>query len=223
MSGVPIIRLDRPLVKWPQTKPAPTIDLSIPVHDVSSSIIPLRQEFSARDHALNQFEKVLDLIAARGCIFCFVDGCTHQSGMVHEPGRKFNLLRTKYNNAAKDLKNLFQMPGNIHVPFCYCCWVPFRTIGSNHPIPGKSQSLDPTKCPYHSIQPVLVPSLIAYIWEKPEIVERIEKKLGVSWKDNLGAYSSETLRNWLVASVGATQVQHPYLFINAFYETCISI
>lgn len=67
-----------------------------------------------------------------------------------------------------------------------------------------------------------MPSLIAYIWEKEEKVEKIEKKLGVSWKDSFGAYSSESLRDWLVAPVEATQVQHPYLFVNAFFETSIS-
>ncbi|KAE9390412.1 hypothetical protein BT96DRAFT_1002315 [Gymnopus androsaceus JB14] len=184
LAGPSVIRLDRKLMKWPESRPNPIINPDLPLYNVANSAIPLQQQFSARDHAINEFEKVLDLISARGCIYCFVDGTTHLEDTVHNFHLKYNLLRQKFKNSVtKGLKDGLSMPPNIHVPYCYTCWVPFRQVGSNHPIPEIGQEWDESKCPYYTIEKAIVPTLISYIWGKDEIMQKIEVELGVSWRD----------------------------------------
>lgn len=109
------------------------------------------------------------------------------------------------------------MPANIHVPYCYSCWVPLRQVGSNHPTPALGKVWDRAKCPYNSVHPDLIPTLIAYIWSQKDKMDLISKKLGIRWE----AEKSETFRQWICAAVTATEVQHHFQFLNAFYDTCI--
>jgi hypothetical protein len=55
------------------------------------------------------------------------------------------------------------------------------------------------------------------------MIEKVEIKLGLSWKDRNRNYNSEVLWRWLTSPVGATELQPPYAFVNAFFDTCISI
>lgn len=225
LSGTPVIRLDQPLLKWPSSKPSalPSIDLSIPVQTVSTSAVVLQQQFSARDHAIQKVEKMLDAISARQCLYCFVDGTTHTNTTTHASPPRHNILTSKFTKARADIEKQFpkhiQMPANIHVPFCYCCWVPLRQVGSNHPIPAQGERWDHSKCPYSSVHKDLIPTLIAYIWTQWDKMTLISGNLGVVWKQD----KSEEFRKWLCASVGATEVQHHFQFLNAFYDTCISL
>ncbi|KAF9062256.1 hypothetical protein BDP27DRAFT_1428161 [Rhodocollybia butyracea] len=219
LSGVPTINLQNRLLKWPDSKPA--VDPTIPVSSIASGVIPLRKKFAARDKAIEKFERILDQISGRGCIFCFVDGTTHQPDTVHQPYNRFELIRNKFSNS--DQSPTFNMKANIHVPFCFHCWIPFHQVGSNHPNPEPGEPWDTERCPYNQIQDTIIPSLIAYIWSKAEMIEKVEIKLGLSWKDRNGYYNSETLWKWLTSPVGATELQPPYAFVNAFFDTCISI
>ncbi|KAF9060082.1 hypothetical protein BDP27DRAFT_1430492 [Rhodocollybia butyracea] len=219
LAGVPNINLQNRLLKWTQSKPI--IDPTIPVSSVASSVVPLRERFEARDKALEKFERILDQIAARGCIFCFVDGTTHQPDTFHEPHNKFELLRSKFSSSTTAPG--FNVKANIHVPYCFHCWIPFRQVGSNHPNPEPGRAWDTQDCPYNGTQHTIIPSLIAYIWGKKEVFDKVDIKLGLGCKDVDGYYNSDTLWKWLTSPVGATELQPPYVFVNAFFDTCISL
>lgn len=163
---------------------------------------------------------MLDLISVRGCLYCFIDGTSHEKTTVHNPPARYGLLRKKFITSRGEIETVTKMPGNIHVPFCYCCWVPLRQVGSNHPIPAQGEFWDHSKCPYNKIHQDLIPSLIAYVWtHRWDKMIMISRALGTVWRPK----KSEEFRQWLCAPVGATEVQHHFQFMNAFHDTCDDI
>lgn len=161
---------------------------------------------------------MLDAISARNCLYCFVDGTTHQETTAHPPPPRHNILTRKFINSRAAIGRSLQMPANIHVPFCYSCWVPLQQVGSNHPIPAQGEPLDDSKCPYNSVHKDLIPTLISYVWTQWDKMIVISGKLGKVWEKE----KSEEFRRWLCAPVGATEVQHHFQFLNAFYDSYIA-
>jgi len=150
---------------------------------------------------LELLQKVLDSISALGCVDCWYSGAhVDQSSLPHNhnPGNLFQAC-------ASSLKSK-KIPTIRHWPFCYLCWVPFRTP-CFHPPHKRDGIADPKQCP-HSDH---LPRLVTLIWHDLDKRKQLEQQLGADFS------RFSVFLNWLmVPGLAADAIPRPHQLVLAY-------
>ncbi|KAF8830860.1 hypothetical protein HHX47_DHR2000766 [Lentinula edodes] len=182
---------------------------------VESNAAILNASYDAGTQQLIKFTKILEAIVRHGCLDCWVESKFHGPSTAHKRHWAFDsILGTLLQ---------IQMHSTDFWPFCYNCWIPFRSP-CHHPPTTPYEILDPERC-IHLVNDGLtgnliaaLPSLIALIFTfeiggERVYLHRIAEFLGKRW-DDVGE-----LADWLHEPVtDPSVVPNPVVFLNTYCD-----
>ncbi|KAJ3846448.1 hypothetical protein EV368DRAFT_89011 [Lentinula lateritia] len=203
-------RFDKTLVPEP-----PTSSCTYVPSAVESNAAILNASYDAGTQQLLKFTKILESIVRHGCLDCWVESKFHSPSTAHKRHWAFDsILGTLLQ---------IQMHSTDFWPFCYNCWIPFRSP-CHHPPTTPYEILDPERC-IHLVHDGMtgnliaaLPSLIALIFTyelrgERVYLDRIAEFLGKSWND-VG-----DLADWLHEPVtDPSVVPNPVVFLNTYCD-----
>ncbi|KAK7014747.1 hypothetical protein VNI00_019291 [Paramarasmius palmivorus] len=209
---------DRPQIRVEDARADGELRL-VPI-SVESNAQVISCEHEVSEGLLRKFSVALDRCVEYGCLVCWVKGVAHVASDDHR-----DLVHWAYPTCRAQLEQRTNMTSTSLRPFCYRCWVPFRSP-CNHPpsIPG--QPIDPDRCP-HQVKDVdgrrntpIVPALITLIFlEEDEVGKKVfSDGIAVSLGVIPWTHISE-LSDWLMIKVQKEDdIPNPCRYVLAFYE-----
>ncbi|KAJ3846669.1 hypothetical protein EV368DRAFT_88690 [Lentinula lateritia] len=209
-STLDLPRLDKSLV--PEINPSSST--SVP-STIESNAALLNASYDTGFQQLLKFNKILESIVRHGCLDCWVESKFHSPSTTHKRHWAFDsILGTLLQ---------IQMHSTDFWPFCYSCWIPFRSP-CHHPPTTPYETLDPERC-IHLVHDGMtgdliaaLPSVIALIFTyeiggERVFLDRIAEFLGKRW-DDVG-----DLADWLHEPVtDPSVVPNPVVFLNSYCE-----
>ncbi|KAJ3858365.1 hypothetical protein EV359DRAFT_87847 [Lentinula novae-zelandiae] len=203
-------RFDKTLVPEP-----PTSTSTSGPSTVESNAAILNASYDAGTQQLIKFTKILESVVRHGCLDCWIESKFHSPSTAHKRHWAFDsILGTLLQ---------IQMHSTDFWPFCYNCWIPFRSP-CHHPPTTPYEILDPERC-IHLVNDGMgggliaaLPSLIALIFTfeiggERVYLHRIAEFLGKRW-DDVGE-----LADWLHEPVtDPSVVPNPVVFLNTYCD-----
>jgi hypothetical protein len=166
----------------------------------------LQEEHAFGLQELQLLQKMLGSIDMMGCVDCwFKDPHAARTPLPHD--HQYSRMFQPSESALRSK----QIPPITHWPFCYLCWVPFRSPCFHPPhrkgVPAKTED-----CPY----PNTLPRLTALIWHDQDMRCQVESALGIK-AETFKPFSSFT--EWLFTPEStADRIPRQHQFILAYYR-----
>jgi hypothetical protein len=183
----------------PNSNPVP---LSI---SVQTNAQDLDNQYTEGHQQLGLLAQLLDRIELVGCVDCWLEEKADLSPLPHKHPR-----RPHFDLKCSSLKSL-RFPPIKSWPFCYLCWVPFRSP-CYHPPLKKNGVAAPDLCPHGDF----LPTLLMLIWLDP--IKRCQVVQHLNEDDSMLSIQAHFFKWLRRPPLSPREVANPHRFLIAYYQ-----